>query len=150
METVAFDWPYVQMAPPLDIPSVYEFSVPVVFDPFHSHQVNVFVPFSVSFCLPGDNFPSAFPSHFTFLVLQHPMNDVFEAVKEAKRLFREGTIPPSYASQIDENEQLFIRHEVWVDVVVEGEHASFAVETLKNDNLESETNGIEGVERNGV
>ncbi|KAH7819440.1 uncharacterized protein MONOS_15348 [Monocercomonoides exilis] len=99
-------------------------------------------------CLPGVNFPSEVPSHFTFLVRQHPTNEVFEAVKEAKGLLREGTIPPSYALQTDENEQLFIRHLVWIDVVVEGEHASSAVEILKKVSLERDTRGMEGDEIN--
>eukprot|EP00770_Monocercomonoides_exilis_P000011 MONOS_18.1-p1 / transcript=MONOS_18.1 / gene=MONOS_18 / organism=Monocercomonoides_exilis_PA203 / gene_product=unspecified product / transcript_product=unspecified product / location=Mono_scaffold00001:35859-36104(+) / protein_length=82 / sequence_SO=supercontig / SO=protein_coding / is_pseudo=false len=75
---------------------------------------------------------------------------MFEAIKEAKGLLSEGTIPPSYASHTDENEQLLIRHDVWVVVVVEDEHASFAVEMLKNDNLKRDTKGMEGDERNGA
>ncbi|KAH7830820.1 uncharacterized protein MONOS_4125 [Monocercomonoides exilis] len=71
------------MAPPLDTPSVHESLSPVVLDPRHSHQVNKFVPLSVSFCLPGVNGTSEVPSHTTFLVRQHPTNEVFEAVREA-------------------------------------------------------------------
>ncbi|KAH7821289.1 uncharacterized protein MONOS_11602 [Monocercomonoides exilis] len=123
---------YMQMAPPLDTPSVHESLSPVVVDPFHSHQVNEFAPLNVSFCLPGVNFLSAVPMHSTFLVRQHQTNEVLKAVKEAKGLFREGTIPPSYASQTDENKQLLIMQVVWVDIVVEGEHAPFAVEILEN------------------
>ncbi|KAH7829296.1 uncharacterized protein MONOS_15892 [Monocercomonoides exilis] len=85
----------MQIAPPLDIPSETESLSPVVFDPFHSHQVNEFAPLAVVFCLSGINFLSAVPSHSTFLVLQHPTNEVFEAVKKTKGLLSEGTIPPS-------------------------------------------------------
>ncbi|KAH7815060.1 uncharacterized protein MONOS_13817 [Monocercomonoides exilis] len=118
----------MQIAPPLDIPSETESSDPVALDPFHSHQTNEFTPSSVVFCLPGFNGFSLLPMNSIFLVRQCPINEVFEAVKEAKGLFREGTIPTSYASQTDENELLLKKHVVWVDVVVEGEHASFAVE----------------------
>ncbi|KAH7816411.1 uncharacterized protein MONOS_16273 [Monocercomonoides exilis] len=149
-DTEAEDRPFTQIAPPLDIPSVHESLSPVVFEPFHSHQTNVFAPLSVVFCLPGVNFLSDVPSHTTFLVLQHPMNEVFEAVKEAKGLFREGTIPPLYASHTDENEQLLIKHVVWVDEVAEGEHASFAVEMLKKVSLERDIRGMEGDDRNGA
>ncbi|KAH7814943.1 uncharacterized protein MONOS_12094c2 [Monocercomonoides exilis] len=136
------------MAPPLDFPSVHESLSPVVLDPLHSHQVNVFVPFSVSFCLPGVNFLSEVPSQTTFLVLQHLIKEVFEAVREAKGLLREVTIPPSYVSQTDENEQLFIKYVVWDEEVVEGEHASFAVEMLKNVSCEKETRGMKTHENN--
>ncbi|KAH7822475.1 uncharacterized protein MONOS_16731 [Monocercomonoides exilis] len=122
----------MQIAPPLDIPSVNESLVPVAFDPFHSHQIKVFVPFFVSFCLPGVSLLSAVPSHTTFLVLQHPTNEVFEADKEAKGLLREWTILPSYVSLTDENEQLFIMHEVWENEAVGDAQTSFAVEILKN------------------
>ncbi|KAH7829269.1 uncharacterized protein MONOS_14640 [Monocercomonoides exilis] len=88
-DTDADDWLYMQIAPPLDIPSAYESLSPVVLDPSHSHQVNEFAPFSVSFCLPGCFLLSSVPAHSTFLVLQHPMNDVFEADNEAKGLLKE-------------------------------------------------------------
>ncbi|KAH7829207.1 uncharacterized protein MONOS_16346 [Monocercomonoides exilis] len=140
----------MQMAPPLDTPSVHESLSPVVLDPLHSHQVNVFCPLSVVFCLSGFNGTSAVPVHSTFLVRQHPMNEVFEAVREAKGLLMEGTIPPSYASQTDEKEQLFIKHDVWVDIVVAGEYTSSAVEILKKVSLERDIRGIEGDERNAV
>ncbi|KAH7817803.1 uncharacterized protein MONOS_1899 [Monocercomonoides exilis] len=112
--------------------------------------MNEFAPFSVVFCLPGVSLLSAVPSHTTFFVRQHPTNEAFEAVKEAKGLLREGTIPPSYTSQTEENEQQLKKHEVWVDIVVEGEHATFDVEMLKNVRWEREIRRMDGDERNGA
>ncbi|KAH7819556.1 uncharacterized protein MONOS_14529 [Monocercomonoides exilis] len=86
----------------------------------------------------------------TFIVRQQQVNEVFEAVREAKGLLREGTIPPSYTSQTDEKEQLFIKHVVCENAVVGDGHASGAVETLKKVSCERDTRGIEGEERNGA
>ncbi|KAH7829281.1 uncharacterized protein MONOS_15798 [Monocercomonoides exilis] len=137
----------IQIAPPLEAPSSHESFVPVVFDPLHSHHVNEFAPLSVVFCLPGVNLTSAFPSHTTFLVRQHPTNEVFETVRKAKGLLREETIPPSYASQSDENEQLFIKHVVWEKKLANDEHAPFAVEMSKKVRWERDTKGMEGEEK---
>ncbi|KAH7819178.1 uncharacterized protein MONOS_3228 [Monocercomonoides exilis] len=139
----------MQIAPPFEAMSSHLFSVAVVLDPFHSHQMNELAPLVVVFCLTGFNGTSAVPLHSTFLVRQHLINEVFEAVRKAKGLLREGTIPPSYTSHTDENEQLFIKLDVWVDVVVGDGQSEDAVEILKNDNLESETKEMEGDKKNG-
>ncbi|KAH7822686.1 uncharacterized protein MONOS_7345 [Monocercomonoides exilis] len=135
---------YMQIAPPLDIPSETESSDPDALDPFHSHQINELTTSSVVFCLPGFNGFSLLPMNSIFLVPQHPTNEVFEAVREANGLFREWTIPPSYTSQIEENEQLLIKIDVFQKEVVGYKHVSFAVEILKKSQLKEEYKGNEG------
>ncbi|KAH7819643.1 uncharacterized protein MONOS_13678 [Monocercomonoides exilis] len=149
-ESVPEDKLNMQIAPPFDILSSIELFVPIVFDPFHSHQMNEFVPLVVIFCLLGCCLTSFDPMNSTFLFRQHPMNEVFEVVKDAKGLLREGTIPPSYASQTDEKEQLLIKHEVWENEFVGDGQSEDAVEMLKNVRYERDTKGIEGEERNGA
>eukprot|EP00770_Monocercomonoides_exilis_P012606 MONOS_12549.1-p1 / transcript=MONOS_12549.1 / gene=MONOS_12549 / organism=Monocercomonoides_exilis_PA203 / gene_product=unspecified product / transcript_product=unspecified product / location=Mono_scaffold00701:7019-7276(-) / protein_length=86 / sequence_SO=supercontig / SO=protein_coding / is_pseudo=false len=85
----------MHIAPPLDTPSEMESLVPVVFDSFSSHQLNKFAPLSVVFCLPGCFFSTSVPLTATFLVRQHPVNEVFEAANEDEGSFRERTTPPS-------------------------------------------------------
>ncbi|KAH7825128.1 uncharacterized protein MONOS_1495 [Monocercomonoides exilis] len=139
----------MQIAPPLEIPSEMESLSPVVLDPFHSHQVNVFASLPVMFCLPGLNGTSAVPLILTFLVLLYSINEVFDAVKDAKGLLIEGTIPPSYTSQTDENEQSLIkvfdphRKEEKTNLCVG------AVEILEKNKLVSETLSTFEEDRNG-
>ncbi|KAH7823590.1 uncharacterized protein MONOS_7538 [Monocercomonoides exilis] len=97
------------ISPLLDISSGHESFVQVILDPFHSHQANVFSPLFDILRLVVLNVFCSLPVTLTFRMRQHPTNEVFETVKDAKGLLREGTIPPSYASQTDENEHPSIR-----------------------------------------
>ncbi|KAH7820230.1 uncharacterized protein MONOS_7767 [Monocercomonoides exilis] len=137
------------MAPPFDATSPHKSFVPVVFDPFHSHQLNVFIPFSVSFCLPGCFLSSAVPINSTFPVLLHPINEVFEAVKDAKGLLRDDTIPPSYASQTDENKQLSTKVVCPQQATGGSAFPEIIDDTLEKIKPERQTLSTKGDERNG-